>query len=651
MREFVAKTGGRYTYIEDFLALQEISLSLLTIFEGCNNFIISGCKTSGLNNANITISEGYVYINSKIRHFAGGTIDLTKPYYIVESEKTESVSYAGDATQQGCVIYECYGSDSEPVDKQFIKITSTYIPRLKDEFFGKYAVTLNSAFNQQTVSQNIVFDKDISIKGNINGVGNISLINPDKQTEIKESISTAGDAQYSFLKNGSELSKLLFGYDGCIKFISGGIEKLVITPTNVAFDYIRVNEMRTSELSIKGNEIDNFGNRSEDGSININKTGYNGAANLPRHFNVYGGKKQLIFRIDGSKNSVIAYGSFTEESTNEFGLVLRDTAHSYREPNYQKSIAWKDRDGVVLGSVGYSDTSKNDLVINNEQGNVSIKARQIDISGTILESGQSLESRYAQKSYVDSELAKKVNSVAGMGLSEQNFTSADKAKLDSIKQGSIGSGDDGMVNGNDVSQALAEKLSASNNLSDVNDKSQARNNLSVYSKSECENAYLRKDKKLSDLPTLTENEKTTIRNAIGAAKIGDSPVDSGVRLIVQEEIKNLDSKYASIRYAKDSSGSFDALTFKQVGYVVTIGGKIAKKGAGQTLFTIPSNIGKPATYIGGYISTDINNNHQYNRGLRWECHAGSSTVSCVEESGASDTIPFFITYIANKIPD
>lgn len=651
MREFVAKTGGRYTYIEDFLALQEISLSLLTIFDGCNNFIISGCKTSGLNDANITISEGYVYINSKIRHFEGGTIDLTKPYYIVESEKTESVSYAGDATQQGCVIYECFGSDVEPIDKQFIKITNTYIPRLKDEFFGKYAVTLNSAFNQQTVSQNLVFDKDISVKGNINGIGNISLINPDKQVEIKESISSAGDAQYSFLKNGSELSKLLFGYDGCIKFISGGIEKLVITPTNVAFDFMGVNEMRTSELSIKGNEIDNFGNRSEDGSININKTGYNGAANLPRHFNVYGGKKQLIFRVDGSKNIVVAYGPFTEESTNEFGLILRDTVHSYREPNYLKSIAWKDRDGVILGSIGYSDTSKNDLVINNEQGGVTIRARQINISGSIVESGQSLESRYAQKSYVDSELAKKVNSVAGMGLSEQNFTSADKAKLDSIKQGSIGSGNDGMVNGNEVSQALAGKLSAANNLSDVNDKSKARDNLSVFSKSESENYYLRKDKKLSDLPTLTESEKSTIRNAIGAAKIGDSPADSGVRQIVQEEIRNLDSKYASIRYAKDSSGSFDALTFKQVGYVVTIGGKIAKKGTGQTLFTIPSNIGKPATYLGGYISTDINNNHQYNRGLRWECHAGSSTVSCVEESGASDTIPFFITYIANKIPD
>lgn len=645
MREFVAKTGGRYTYIEDFLALQEISLSLLTIFDGCNNFILSGCKTSGLNDANITISEGYVYINSKIRHFEGGTVDLTKPYYIVESEKTESVSYAGDATQQGCIIYECFGSDVEPIDKQFIKITSTYIPRLKDEFFGKYAVTLNSAFNQQTVSQNLVFDKDISVKGNINGVGNISLINPDKQVEIKESISSTGDAQYSFLKNGSELSKLLFGYDGCIKFISGGIEKLVITPTNVAFDFMGVNEMRTSELSIKGNEIDNYGNRSEDGSININKTGYNGAANLPRHLNVYGGKKQLIFRVDGSKNTVVAYGPFTEESTNEFGLILRDTAHSYREPNYLKSIAWKDRDGVILGSIGYSDTSKNDLVINNEQGGITIRARQINISGSIVESGQSLESRYAQKSYVDSELAKKVNSVAGMGLSEQNFTSADKAKLDSIKQGSIGSGNDGMVNGNEVSQALAGKLSAANNLSDVNDKSKARENLNVFSKSESENYYLRKDKKLSDLPTLTESEKSTIRNAIGAAKIGDSPADSGVRQIVQEEIKNLDSKYAPINVSSTKRGENNGLNAYQYGKVVTISGTLnAPSGKGPWIY-IPNSVDPPAIRISGSIERAFGK-YDYHRGLSWYCEADSRTIRVSEECWQAGTVDFCFTYVA-----
>lgn len=98
MREYVAKTGGRYTYIEDFIGLQELSLSLASIFDGCKNFIISGCKTTG-NNNNMDISAGYVYINGKIRHFEGATVDLSNPYYIVESERTESVSYAQNATQ------------------------------------------------------------------------------------------------------------------------------------------------------------------------------------------------------------------------------------------------------------------------------------------------------------------------------------------------------------------------------------------------------------------------------------------------------------------------------------------------------------------------------------------------------------------------
>ena len=45
MREYVAKTGGRYTYIEDFIGLQELSLSLASIFDGCKNFIILNSAT------------------------------------------------------------------------------------------------------------------------------------------------------------------------------------------------------------------------------------------------------------------------------------------------------------------------------------------------------------------------------------------------------------------------------------------------------------------------------------------------------------------------------------------------------------------------------------------------------------------------------
>ena len=42
MKEYVAETGGRYTYSDDILNLQELTLSLSAIFDGCSDFIISG---------------------------------------------------------------------------------------------------------------------------------------------------------------------------------------------------------------------------------------------------------------------------------------------------------------------------------------------------------------------------------------------------------------------------------------------------------------------------------------------------------------------------------------------------------------------------------------------------------------------------------
>ena len=46
MKEYIAKTGGRYTYNDDLLNLQELARSMTSIFEGCSNFIISGCEVA-----------------------------------------------------------------------------------------------------------------------------------------------------------------------------------------------------------------------------------------------------------------------------------------------------------------------------------------------------------------------------------------------------------------------------------------------------------------------------------------------------------------------------------------------------------------------------------------------------------------------------
>lgn len=651
MREFVAKTGGRYTYIEDFIGLQELSLSLASIFDGCNNFIVSGCKTSGNNNSNITISEGYVYINGKIRHYEGNTVDLTKPYYIVEKERTESVSYAQDVAQQGCVHYECYGSYEEPADKQYIKITSTYIPRLKDEFFGKYAVTLDSSFNQQTISQNIIMNKNLHVDGSISGNGNISIKNAEKQSELKTYTSSNGDAQIVYQKNGTELSRLLFGYDGMIKFIASGIEKFTVTPNNVAFDNVSVNELRTTDLSIKGTDIDNIYNSSDNGEININKTGYNRNASKARLFNVYNGKRQLLFRVDGLNNSIYSYCTINEESTNEFGLVLRDTLHSYREPDYRKSISWKDKDGVILGSIGFSDPLKNDLVIKNEHSDISITGRTVNLLGDIQDNGQSFSSKYTTRTYVDEELNKKVNSEAGKSLSEKNYTATDKAKLDSIDLNIL-------ITTSELDRTFKEALHASNNLNDVHDKAVARNNLGVISKTESDTAYLRKDKKLTDLPTLNDNEKSAIRTLIDAAKKGDSPSEERVKQITQEKVEdfcksNCVSSSDGLALLVNKTSYSGNLAFYQRGAIVCIMGTAPNPPEkGNVWFNIPGDIGAPLNIIGSTFMLNVQNDKgeavDYVRGVRWRCNANSRQI-LIDERSAESQIPINITYITNPL--
>lgn len=55
MKEYIAETGGRYTYSDDILNLQELALSMSAVFDGCSDFIISGCEIEGPR-----VSPGYV---------------------------------------------------------------------------------------------------------------------------------------------------------------------------------------------------------------------------------------------------------------------------------------------------------------------------------------------------------------------------------------------------------------------------------------------------------------------------------------------------------------------------------------------------------------------------------------------------------------
>lgn len=103
MKEYVAETGGRYTYADDILNLQELALSMTSIFSECTDFIISGCIVSG--NA---IAPGYVWLNGKVRYFEGCPT-TSFPYYIYERNLSDTVTYANEMNKKGRNNFLCLG--------------------------------------------------------------------------------------------------------------------------------------------------------------------------------------------------------------------------------------------------------------------------------------------------------------------------------------------------------------------------------------------------------------------------------------------------------------------------------------------------------------------------------------------------------------
>lgn len=91
MKEYIAETGGRYTYSDDILNLQELALSMSAVFDSCSDFIISGCEPDGPR-----ISPGYVWLGGKVRRFEGAA-DAVYPYYIYE---------ANTKKREFCLLFE-----------------------------------------------------------------------------------------------------------------------------------------------------------------------------------------------------------------------------------------------------------------------------------------------------------------------------------------------------------------------------------------------------------------------------------------------------------------------------------------------------------------------------------------------------------------
>ena len=568
MKEFSAQTGGRYTYVDDIINLQELALAFNSIFDGCDAFIISGCEVSGSK-----ISDGYVYLNGKIRYFSGATEISTWPQYIYEVNSTETMLYASGDSKVGRNIWGCANASSVPtattpltntVPKN-LEIPSTGGLRIKDALYGRYALLLNAKSGSQIVNGAVTFGGQTNISKALYALGGVNVVNTgdtigrmynnNGQLVVESQIGSSGTVR-----------KITFDDTDNIAFYVGGTRIARITSGGIFSDNkIQGTGVYGGNIYISGDHLYNRGTANI-GTLYINYEGYNGGTTYYRSTIIGNGREQILARFNGPSNCVNIYASLILESADSKGLLLQ-TKLPKTNLGLTKIINWQDSNKEQMAYIGYNSSSNNIFEIKNLLADVSIVGSSaVDLGPAIKEGGTLLSAKYATLDYVNTELAKKSNTASA-------YTKTESDTIFATKTGGL-------------SQFINTNSSAS----------QLRTQIGAIAKDDISNTYASLTSYLADMAK-DEDSKNKICENIGAARTGS----------FQEVLS--DTEWVSI--------SNTSLYARQIGNIVCIQGTITPLG-GDSLFTLPNQI-DPPTYAVGY-------SHLSNFG--WGCEISGGSRVC-----------------------
>lgn len=524
MKEYVAEPGGRYTYSDDILNLQELALSLGAIFDGCSDFIISGCETDGAR-----VSPGYVWLGGKVRRFEGAT-DAVYPYYIHEVNRHESVVYANEVNKRGRTCYLCAGSTAIPDTTDavtgklpaFIEIREDYAPRFIDRFFGRYAVLLDTPFARQTVKKDLVLAGSVTAEKEFRSKTAVSVAGENGYT-LKGIVKADGDASLGAYLSGLLVSEIVIRTDGTFSFMKQGKELARVTENGISYGTSLSDTARIGALRVQGADLFNTADVTDAGCVRVNYYGQDGGATRYRDFAVHDGKAcgTPILKVTGKSATAEVGGLLSVRSAGR-GIDLYNTAYTKEDPKLTNLLSWRDSAGAGIATVGYDSMDGFRFVVRNTLGEIVLAPLgSVDVIGTLKVNGRPLAETYVSITAHEEGMKGKVDKVAGKQLSTEDFTTEYKKKLDAITTGTLEAGGTGYVTSGAVAEALKMKLSANGNLLDVMDKAAARRNLDVYSKADAGGMFLKISEGLQELVRLTADEINSLSAEEAAALKAD----------------------------------------------------------------------------------------------------------------------------------
>ena len=545
MNEFNAQTGGRYVYVDDVLNLQDLALAFGRVFDECDNFIISGCEVSGS-----SIGSGYVYLNSKIRHFSGASGITTWPQYLYENNSTESVHYASGNTKIGRNIYGVSVGSSVPNTTDALTnnipvsmvITQSGGTQMKDAFFGKYALVLNPANLSQVLNGTLKIDGDLEVTGNVRSLKNrYRIVEAQAAFDAFFNNNLILQTQYDTSKNTYALSM----EDGVgFKASINSVAVAQITNDGMTLPgHIQASLGILGNVGIANTGICNRTEATDTATLNINMVGYNGENGYFRNTLIGNGKGTAILSIDGKSQTAQITGSMIVASDAVADSIIVKTDKKKTDASVLKTIAWKDANQETMCYLGYSDNTDCVLRLANNLAGISIYGASnsyVDLAPSIRENGQALVDKYLQISNFNSQIAAYAKSE-----SVYNKTESD------ARYSKVTDGFSGYVSAGKTQAELRKQIDAAST-SDLSN-------------------YLSKSAYLSDIAT-SETLKKKIRDNIGAISKDEA------------QVKQKDTGWTMI--------ASPSLYVRQIGNVICIQGIVYTQHSG-TLFTLPNNVDPP----------------------------------------------------------
>lgn len=588
MKEFSAQTGGRYTYVDDIVNLQELALAFASIFDGCDNFIVNGCEISGT-----SITAGYVYINGKLRYFPGVSGITSWPQFIYENNQTESVAYASGSDKVGRNIFGCAIAKTVPTIQDaltgelpaFIKLDSAGGIRIKDALFGKYSLLLQAANSSQTVNGNVNFSNDVNINGILTLKDRLAI---SKGSSIGQMYFEGTNLIVQSRIGNANIYKLVFSNDNGFQFHVGDKLKLTINEEGVVSAVpISSKEGTLGNMTLKSNYLFNSEVSSDSGDLCINTIGYKGEKSYFRNTYIGNGKGSVILSILGNNNSVNVSGTLSIASSDNHGLIMKSSMPKSNKA-LRKTVVWQDSNAEIIGYIGYNSTENNVLELKNNLANIEILGLQaVNIGPAIMEAGELLSKKYVSTATFDSKLKAKAD--------EENVYT--KKDID----------DNCAKKSNGLIQFITEE----------NTSEKLRKDIGAISTDDLKGNYPEIDKLLSDMAT-NDARKAQICKNIGAAQAGS----------FQPVLK--DTGWIKV---------LDGLFVRQIGNIVSIQGVIRTVHSGIA-FTLPNSIDAPK-YDVAFSSTTTSYNGQ------WRCVISGGQKVCTVGycNNHGTTIPFSMTYM------